>query len=519
VTNKALTRRQLFTLTGGVISVGLLAARNAAGAAAPAGQPKPGGTLRYGTGSNSSELDPHLTGDVAAWQVINQVYEQLLILDEKETPQGYLAEKFEVSPDGLSYTFNLRKGVKFHNGREMTSADVKYSIERIVNPKTAARAVIYFETLKSLYTPDPYTFKMTLSKPYAPMLFALARLETAIVPKEEVEKQGGNLSKMMVGTGPFKFVERIKDVHVKLVKNPDYWKKGLPYLDQILYKPIVDEDIRLTSLKTGEVDIIQDMHPKDAAAVAADKSLALQEVVSTYWPNMAMNCSRKPYSDVKVRQAIHYALDRSKVLQLVAFGKGQLSETMVPPGNPFRLEIPQWKQDKDKAKALLAEAGYPNGFETVYRAMPSTVPLAEVVQAQLKEVGITVKIERIENTTWFADVFPVNKRNYDMSGATHASKIDPDLTMWDILHTRGTKNYTATSIPELDKLLDDGRTITDMAKRKEIYNEAQKIFVEKSGYVTYYLQPLLYASRPQVKNWKGPVSSAEVRFTEVWLDK
>jgi peptide/nickel transport system substrate-binding protein len=478
------------------------------------GTPKRGGTLRYAMASNPADLDPHTTGATNSWHVLEQVYERLTMLDKDQKIVPWLAESWEVAPDGLIYTFKLRSNVKFHNGRLMTAADVQSSFERIRDPKTPSVAKPYFADVTAIEAPDDRTVRLKLAKPFAAFLYAVARLETAVVPKEEVEKQNNSVQEP-VGSGPFKFVEFKKDVNLVLERNPDYWKTGLPYLDRVVYRPITDSDVRLTNLRTGEVDVIQDVPAKDIESLQTETKIRVGRVGGVAWPHLSMNTRRPPFDNVKVRQAIHYALDRKAIMDLVSFGHGTLSETPLPPGNPFRSEIAEWKTDRAKAKQLLAEAGHPNGFSTTMRVITgSNAALAEVAQAQLKEVGINVAVEKLEATTWFKDVF--SGHSFDMSIVAHLSKIDPDISLWDILHKDGPKNYTGTNIPELNALLDEGRTTLDEEKRKGIYAKAQQIVVEQSGYVVLYLPPFQYGWSNAVQNGEI-LPFGDIRFWEVWL--
>lgn len=478
--------------------------------------PKPGGTLRFATVGDVARLDPHLTGDVSAWLVLEQVYERLLMLDENLELAPWLATDWHVSDDGLVYTFSIRQGVRFHNGREMTAEDVKKSLERIMDPDVGAIAAAQLQVVESIETPDPYTVVIRLSEPLASTLYTLARIETAIVPMEEVERQGGELLEP-VGTGPFRFVRHQKDRVLELARWEHYWQPGLPYLDRVEFIPVPDEDVRLVNLQTGEMHVIQSVPAQMVDSLAMYPDIEVMPIVSTNWPHLAMNTKRPPFDDVRVRQAVQLVVDQQELLDLVAWGYGTVSASPLPPTSYFHKDVKGWEVDVERAKQLLAEAGYPNGFDATIRVIRGiNARRAEVVQAQLAQIGIRARIQQDEQPTWFSEVF--FGRDYDMALVAHVSKIDPDLSFYDILHSTGTKNYTQYHNPELDRLLDEGRRVSDPEQRKAIYDQVQEIIVGESGYVVVYLEQLLFGKQKAVKDF-DVLTTGDIRFWRTWIDR
>jgi len=478
-------------------------------------QPSAGGTLIFNGGSNLSGLDPHTVGAVVSWYVLDNIFDRLMRLNaETQEPEPSLAEKVDVSADGLTYTFTLRKGVTFHNGRELTSDDVKKSFERIQNPDVPAVAKGYFANLASIETPDPGTVVLVYSKPYAALLTALTRLETSIVPMEEVEKTE-EWDVHPVGSGPFVFESYTKDQAAKLTRNENYWEPDLPHLAGIEQRVIPQPETPVINAQTGDVHVTP-VPPSSIDSLANEESLKVNPVVSNYWAHLSLNNRVAPFDDVKVRQAIRLAVNRNDIRDLAFFGTGVISNTLIPEQNPFRAEVEGWEYDADKARSLLQETGHGDGFSATIRVNTADawqLPTAELIQAYLADIGITIEIEQIESTTWFSDVF--TNHNFEMSMTSHVSKVDPDLSMFDILHSGelGTKNYTGFSDPEMDDLLDRGRTSTDTDERKSIYAQAQQIFVERSGYIVLNLQTLPFAVNNAVQDflllptselrWKG----------------
>jgi peptide/nickel transport system substrate-binding protein len=477
-----------------------------------------GGTLLFNGGSNPSGFDPHIVGDTVAWNVLDNIFDRLVRLDAKtQQPVPSLAEKFDTSSDGLTYTFQLRKGVRFHNGREMKAADVKWSFERIKDPQVPAVAKGYFSDLDRIEAPDDYTIKLIYKKTFAPVLTALTRLETAILPQEEVAKKDA-WSTHPIGSGPFKFVSYTKDQAIVMERNPDYWEQGLPKLDRVEQRVITKNETAVINVQTGAIHVTG-AAATDLAKLKGSKGVKVELINSTFWPHLSLNCSKPPFDDVRVRQAIRLAVKREDIQSLAFENLGLVSNTMLPEGNPYRAEVDGWKYDLAKAKQLLSDAGQSGGFKTKLRITPSTAwqtPAAQIIQDNLKALNITVEIEQIEATTWFSEVFAQSQ--FEMSMTAHASKVDPDLSMFDILHSGqlGTKNYTKFSDPAMDKLLDMGRATADPEARKKIYADAQKIFVEQTGYIVLNLQQQVYGLRDTVQGF-ALLPTGELRWKETSL--
>jgi peptide/nickel transport system substrate-binding protein len=477
-----------------------------------------GGTLIFNNANNPAGLDPHITGSVVSWYVLDNVFDRLLRLDKDTSePAPSLAESYEVSDDGLVYTFTLRSGVRFQNGRELTSEDVKYSFERILNPDVPAVAKGYFVDLASIETPDASTVVLNYSQPFAPLLLALCRLETSIVPKEEVENTE-NWEVMPSGSGPFKIESNVKDQAIVLVRNDDYWEEGLPILARVEHRIIPQPETAVANIRTGEIHATE-VGAKDYEGLSGEEGFSVQLLTSANWPHLSMNTQVAPFDNLQVRQAIRVGFNRDDIMQAAFYNTGMISNVHLPEGNPFRAEVEGWGYDPDLARELLAEAGYADGFSTKMRiisGVPWALASAQIVQAYLAELGIQMEIEQIESTTWFSEVF--TNSEFEMSMVAHTSKVDPDLSMFDILHSGelGTKNYTQFDDPEMNDLLERGRVATDADERKEIYAQAQKVFVERSGYVVLNLQRIAWALRDEVENFTV-IPWSELRWKDTSL--
>jgi peptide/nickel transport system substrate-binding protein len=478
--------------------------------------PKTGGTLTAAISSDPVNLDPALSSAYSTFEILENVYNQLVDLDANLQVVPELAESWDVSPDKLSYTFHLRHGVKFHNGREMTADDVVYSLERVRNPDTKSGWAYLLDPLDKIQAVDPYTVLITTKTVYAPLLTKLTSAGLAIVPKEEVEK--GDFDKRAVGTGPFKFVEFVPADHTTLVRNDDYWEPGLPYLDQIIYKPIPDDTVKKTNLETKNVDWVDNVPPKDVDSMMKSPDLVVHTVnAPSYW-YLGVNLKRKPLDDKRVRQAISYAVDREELAALALYDLGVPSQTPIPEGNFWRSEYAPYSHDVDKAKELLQEAGVGDGFKTeflVAQAYQPSVQIAEGAQSELADIGIDATIRPLEWSTWLDEE---GHGNYDMYVCGWIGLVDPDDFFYAQQKTGQVFNFTGYSNPDLDKLLDQGRQELDPNKRKEIYDQVQKILIDDLPYIYLMTQGSVNAWQPYVKGYDVRPDSA-ISFKSTWLDK
>lgn len=436
--------------------------------------------LVIGIEMSPSGLDPHKVPAASSIRIISQLYNSLLTYDDKMELAPDLAESWE-QPDATTYIFHLRKGVKFHNGREMTADDVKYSFERIMNPDTAAIAKSTFKKVTSVDVVDTYTVKLTLNKPFAPFLSKLTDNSTSIVPKEVVEKNG-NLMQVECGTGPFILKDMVQDSYVNLVKNPDYFVKGEPKVDEVDYSIMKDESSRLAAIRTGQINITKLSAQTIELAKKNDNLTILPYRVNLY-SYLGFNMTMKPFDDVRVRQAISLAIDRNEIGKAIYNGDAAISGPVPPMLPQWTIDVSQeelYKTDTEKAKKLLADAGYPNGFSTeitVDSSYKDYIAMAQKIQQELSTIGIDAKIRELEEGQYI-DAWS-NKKHQMMVGGNGAGT-DPDRALGFFFSTTGSANVWGYSNPDFDKLTEQGQVEMDEAKRIEIYKQAQKILINDS---------------------------------------
>ena len=397
-------------LISAVAAVALLAAAPLALADAP----KQGGAATITFNNDLTTLDPQVGYDWQNWSVIKSIFDGLMDYKPGTTElEPDLAESYTVSDDGLTYTFKLRDGVKFHNGRVMTSADVKYSFERAVNPATQSPGGGYFgmiagyddvaggkaTTLSGIETPDDKTVVFKLTRPDATFLHLMAINFGYVVPKEEVEKAGADWGKKPVGTGAFKFVEWVPGQNIKLERNKDYFRAGVPYLDNITFEFGQDPTVAVLRLKKGEIDIVGDgIPPAQFAEIMADP--ANKELIAEgnqlHTGYVTMNVTQAPFDNVKVRQAVNMAINKERIVRLINNRAAPASQALPPAMPGYNAENKGYAYDPEGAKKLLAEAGAGEITTELYVMNVDPNPrIAQAIQQDLAAVGIKAEIRSL----------------------------------------------------------------------------------------------------------------------------
>ena len=392
-----LSRRQI--LKAGGLTLGALAVGRSAGAQTP----KPGGTLISAQATEATGLDPQLVPALSRSRRSPLMYSQLVRFDDTMTPRPELAESWETSKDGLAWTFKLREGVKFHDGQEMTSADVKFTFDRLFEKSPGKSDFIAVDKVEPA---GKYAVKFTTKEPFAGLLAALGGFWGFIISEAGIKKHG-DLNKAALGTGPFMLVDWKVEQQLVLKKNPNYFRKGQPYVDALTLRVIPDEANIVAALRTGQIHHAFLEDNKNFNLLKDEKTLTGYRSSRLGYDYLNINASRGPLKDVRVRQAISWAVDRSQVMRVAASGFGRLTAPATQPMKQWQIPEEQWmryyKADVEKAKKLMADAGQANGFTVkllVIPTFPTMVSGAPVVASQLKRIGINAEIENVEYAVW-----------------------------------------------------------------------------------------------------------------------
>jgi len=479
---------------------------------------KRGGVLKFATPSVKPGLDPARTRTGDGYMLTAMIFSNLTRISHELKPEPQLAEKWDVSSDSTEWTFHLRKDAKFSNGRTVVASDVKFSIDRILDPKTASKGAKALGPIKEVVAKDDHTVVFKLKGPYADLALQLGNTFSRIIAKENLD----DIANKPIGSGPFILKEYVPGNKAILVRNPNYFEKGLPYLDEVHQIYIKEYAAQISALKTGEIDIMYFAPSEIIGQLQKDPNVEVKIVSAPSFQPMIMWVNEKPFNDVRVRQALRYAVDRKSMMEAATGGLGVLgNDTPVSPSNPYyNKALPQRKQDVAKAKKLLAEAGYPNGVDiTFYTSTqrPGLEPAAVVAQQTLAASGFRVKIESVEIARLYKDIIPKPKP-FATSHNNWFGRPTIDESLTPFYFTKSNWNYTGYSNPEVDKLLDQAKAKTKFEDRKKLYDKVQEILYNEGPDVVAYFKNYVSAIRKEVKNYKLiPVQYVDLR--ETWVER
>jgi peptide/nickel transport system substrate-binding protein len=394
--------------------------------------------------------------------------------------------------------------VRFHNGRELKAADVKFVVERAMNPETKHPYPRYYEAIGDIIVKDDHTITFSLKVPTANFLLNMARQGSVIYPREAVD----TLKSAPVGTGPFTVAEWVRGDRIVLKRFAGYHTKGLPRVDQVTFRFIPDPNAALAALKAGDIDAsLFGLGPEHVADLRKDGRFEVIVGETTNDVIMAMNNSRKPFTDVRVRRAVTHAINKADVVKLAMFGMGRVIGSNVDPLNPYFVDLAgAVPHDPEKARKLLAEAGYPSGFEAVLRVAPQyyyTVRAGEVIVDQLAKVGVKVRIEQIEWGQWLSRVW--KEADYDLTIIGHAEA-------WDIANYANPKYYYRYDNPKFQELFKQSEVTLDDKARRQQYAQMQRMLADEAPVVFLFIHPRLVVAKKGVTGfWKDlPIPSANL---------
>ncbi len=498
-------KRNLFVLAVALVAILASATLSAAGVAEQdlAAKEEKAGTLTIGVSQEAVGLDPHIVTAFSSMRRLDLLYSRLVRLDEQMKVVPDLAESWEI-PDNLTYIFHLRKGVKFHNGRELVADDVKYSLERVLDPKTASPGRSYIASISKIEVLDTYTVKLTLSSPLASLLDALTSNNISIVPREAVE-ENGNLQRVAVGTGPYLLKEWVVDNSMTLVKNPNYFEAGYPVTDTIIFRVIPEEASLYAGVRSGNLDVATINDGATIRQAKVDKNVVVMNKPGMNVRVFSFNNQKKPFDDVRVRQAVALALDRTEILTMAEHGMGAATGPIPISAKEWALDpadLPFGKSDYAKAKQLLAEAGYPNGFSfdiVCSSTYEGGLAVAQVVQNQLKNIGLTANLDVVE---WGNYIDRWVKRDFSTMIELRGGSSEPDRFLYRSLHSTGGVNNFLFADAEVDALLDLGREQTAPQERKATYDKLQQELSEKVPLVFLYCPNENQVLSPHVQGFK-----------------
>ncbi|HUG17010.1 MAG TPA: ABC transporter substrate-binding protein [Thermomicrobiales bacterium] len=473
---------------------------------APAAGPS-GGSVTFARQVDSENLDPVIQdGNINIW-VFMSMYDQLIgVADDGIGLSPRLAESWDISDDGTEYTFNLRSGVKFSDGSDMTVEDVKWSLERARDEEASPWSFTLTQVVE-VTTPDESTVVLTLTEAWAPFLAQIAMFNASVISKAFAEDDTGKLANQVMGTGPFALQEWTLGQSMVLVKNEHYWEEGLPLLDEINFAVVPDGNSQILQLQGGEIDGIigqGDLPLNRVEELRGDPNLNVISFISTYNNFMAINVRNAPLDDVKVRQALNYATDKQALIDTVLFGIGELSNSFMPNGALYWNEAQEgYPFNLERAQELMAESNSPDGFPLEFMVRAGNQQQLQIVtslQQMWAEIGIEVDIQQLDSA-----VVTDRYREFDfeviLTGWTN-DIIDPDQLVTYAIIPDTIENYRTGWVNDRAvELANEGRVTLDPDRRREIYHEIQAIHMEDAPFIYLYVLPYVDALRSRVKDF------------------
>lgn len=509
------------------LALAVLAAGLVPAAGAPSATPKRGGTLNATFSSDPAHFDPHR--GTTAQNFVPLVYNGLVrfktgtdVRVDEYVIEPDLAERWEVSSGGLVYTFHLRRGVRFHDkppvsGRELTSDDVVWSLQRMLadDPENIKRDL--FSVIKSVAASDRYTVRVTLSEPFAPLLDNLATVFASILPRADVDYK-----QVAIGTGPFVLDSFVRGTRYVYKRHPTYYERGQPALDEIVIHILRDFATRAAALRAGRIDVVDLLPYGQALPIIREGNLAWERYQGIFSVHLRLNVARPPLDNEKVRQALSLALNRQAIAIALGGGEGVVNGP-VPTGlGKWAVDwrrLPYFTRDVAKARQMLREAGFANGFtiDAVGGSSPDNRRvILEAIKAQWAQIGVTLNFRLVDTATVqrvrFQKDFAILADNFTLSS-------DPDSYLFLEYHSKSSGNVGNYADREVDRLLEGQRRETDPAKRQALVHQVSSLIAQKAWIITTGDPIYVSLAGPYVKGFRHNNINQYLPLKNVWLDR
>ena len=482
-----------------------------------------GGALRVGLDADPPNLDPHRSTAAVDRQVFQSLFDKLVDTDETLQIVPDLATSWTVSADGRTVTLRLRQGVTFQDGTPFNAEAVRYNLDRMRDPKFPSARRLEISPIQQITVKDPATVVLTLARPYSPLLYVLTDRAGMMVSPAAAQREGLDFALHPIGTGPFAFVEKAPQDHVTLQRNPSYWGKGLPYLDRIVFRPVIDDNARVANLKSGDLDIVETVplpQVKELAQASARPGAAfrLLQRGAFAWVAIRLNVTEPPFDNKLLREALDETIDREALAGVVLQGAAYPAYSFFPNGTPGY--DPSWPipaRSVAKAREKEQAAGRPGGFEFTLLTTPGEQQLsvAQAVQSMAADAGIRIKIQAIEFGT-LLDTLAHLRHQAGLLG--WSGRPDPDGDIYSFLTQAGPDqpNNTGYVNPRVTSLLDASRLLGDMAQRRRAYREVLQIVADDMPYVWLYFPKEYKLVSVRVHGFVH-VPDGMIRLAHAWL--
>ena len=488
---------------------------------------KYGGSVVYGTTGDIAMLDVHKAPGDVNYRTLSLALNNLVEHGKDFSAKPALAESWEISKDGKTWTFHLRKGVKWHNGRDFVADDIKWNFDRILDPATGSKFKKKFDMIREVKVIDPSTVVFILNRPSGIFLasFVASPTQPIMMAPESLNPDGTVTHP--IGTGPFEFVEWKQRNYIKFKRNNNYWRKGLPYLDEVIVKPIPDNTVRITGIRTGDIDIAYRL------PVAQIVELMKKPQNDFYFDMSAkggtafiiFNMSKPPFSDKRVRQAVACGINKEEMLKGIYFGHGWTTTQQFGPDSVWHCDGVEAVQDKKRAAKLLKEAGYENGLTVKLVTTPSfryPIVTAQIMQAQLLEIGLKIELDVMDLSSF---VKKIRKGEFETAVYGFSELGDPDFPYRNMLSKKGAYSFLhghAYDNPVVTELLEEASLSVDFNTRKNLYCQAVKIMNEECPMIFTTKGKSATGIRKRVKGYEphtaGTMVYADGGFQCLWLE-
>jgi len=457
-------------------------------------------TITWVQGADVTSLDPHVGKETPAVTVTCQMFDTLLTMDENNEPAPCLAESYK-QIDDKTWEFKLRDDVKFHDGEPMTAEDVVFSINRARKSNYVSYVV---DAISEVKADGDYAVTIKTKEPYSPLLSNLTVPFTAIVPKHVVEKDEDAFQKHPIGTGAYKFVEWKQGEYTKMEANEDYFL-GAPKTKNLEMRVVPEASQRVIAIETGEADLAYSVSANDSSRVEKDDNLQLFKGASQSVAYLTINSQNEKFADKKVRQAIRYAIDQQAIVDTLLYGAGEVANSIIPPNTfGFSDKVVAYEYNPEKAKKLMKESKYPNGFDCTLSVTDDSVKneICQVIQSQLKEIGINCSIQTKEFGSWI-DELGTGSHEISFSAWVCVTG-DADYTYYSLLHSTQVGypgNDAFLKNKDVDKLVEEGRSSADPEKRQEAYDQLEVLIGDICPYAPLYYDSQNVGATNKVKGF------------------
>ncbi|MGH2375320.1 MAG: ABC transporter substrate-binding protein [bacterium] len=478
-----------------------------------------GVTFTIGVDQEVVGLDPNLVTAFSSFRRLDFLYNKLVRYNDRLEIEPDLAESWEF-PDPRTVVFRLRRGVRFHSGAEMTSEDVKFTLERVLDPATRSPGRSFIDVLTAIETPDRYTVRAKMQFPLASLLSGLSSANLSIVEKAAVQRFG-NLQRNVAGTGPFMMAEWVPDNFMRLVKNPNYFRQGMPRFDTLIIRVIPDQASLLAGVRTRALDMATVNQGSVITAARRESGIVVMQKAGLNLRIFSFNTTRPPYNDARVRYAFSFAIDRNAIVNTAEFGYAAVSgpiSASTPWATPTG-QFTSYRQNLERARQLLAEAGHPRGFTTRIVTSPTYeggIAVAQVIQEQLRAIGVNATLENIE---WGTYINRWVARDFDTMIELRGGDPDPDRFLYRTFHSTGAVNNFLFKDGGIDRLLERGRVNLDPDRRRPIYDELQKALIEAAPALFLYVPMETQVLQGYVRGFKIIGNGALYYLEEATVDR